>query len=122
MTTHLEFEGQINEQRFVMEGEEPPTWGPDAQLSVVGKPIPRVDGRERVTGAAKYTYDIQLSGMLYATALRSPHPHARVAAIDSAQAEAMPGVRAVLSHLNAGELKDPNRGIAIFRAELLYQG
>ena len=122
MTTHLEFEGQISEQRFVMEGEEPPTWGPDADLSVVGKPIPRVDGRERVTGAAKFTYDIQLPGMLYATALRSPHPHARVTAIDSSRAEAMPGVRAVFSHLNAGELKDPNRGIAIFRPEVLYQG
>src|SRR5579884_3049485 len=113
MTTHLEFEGQVSEQRFVMEGEEPASWASDAEFSVVGKPIPRVDGRERVTGAAKYTYDIQLPGMLYATALRSPHPHARVVAIDSARAESMPGVRAVFSHLNAGELKDPNRGIAL---------
>ncbi|HEX6818334.1 MAG TPA: xanthine dehydrogenase family protein molybdopterin-binding subunit, partial [Ktedonobacterales bacterium] len=122
MTTHLEFEGQITEQRFVMEGDEPASWGPADDLSVVGKPIPRVDGRERVTGGAKYTYDIQVPGMLYASAVRSVHPHARVTALDTSRAEAMPSVRAIFSRENAGELKDPNRGVAIFRDEVLYQG
>ena len=36
VTTHLEFEGQVYEQRVVLEGDEPPVWGPDAELSVVG--------------------------------------------------------------------------------------
>ena len=55
----------------------------------------RVDARERVTGAAKYAFDIQLPGMLYAAALRSPHPHARVTRVDVSQAQGMPGVRAI---------------------------
>src|SRR5260221_949169 len=122
MTTHSEFEGQILEQRFVMEGEEPPAWGPETELRLIGKPTPRVDGRERVSGTAKYTYDIQLPGMLYAAALRSPHPHARVAAIATSRAEALPGVRAVFTRFNAGDLIDPNRGSPVLREELLFQG
>ena len=38
VTTHLEFEGQVEEKRVVLEGEEPPVWGPEAQLQIVGKP------------------------------------------------------------------------------------
>ena len=92
ITTHLEFEGQVYEQRVVMEGEEPAVWGADAKLGVVGKPTARVDGRERVSGAAQYTYDVLLPGMLTAAGLRSPHPHARVTRVDSSRAEAASGV------------------------------
>lgn len=122
ITTHLEFEGQVSEQRVVMEGDEPPVWGPDAELRVVGKPIARVDGRERVTGAAVYSYDVQLPGMLTAVGLRSPLTHARVRHVDASSAEAMPGVRAVLHRFNSGELVDPNRGTPIFAEEALYAG
>src|SRR5262249_50415787 len=41
VTTHLEFEGQIEEKRVVLEGEEPPVWGEEAELRLVGKPTPR---------------------------------------------------------------------------------
>src|SRR5215831_7525899 len=78
VTTHLEFEGQVYEQRVVLEGDEPPVWGPDAELSVVGTATPRVDGRERVSGAATYSHDVRLPGQLFAAGLRSPHAHARV--------------------------------------------
>lgn len=122
ITTHLEFEGQVTEQRVVMEGDEPPVWGPDANLRVVGKPTARVDGRERVTGAAVYSYDVQLPGMLTAVGLRSPHAHARVLRVETGRAEAMPGVRAILHRFNAGELLDPNRGTPVFGEELLYAG
>jgi xanthine dehydrogenase YagR molybdenum-binding subunit len=122
ITTHLEFEGQVSEQRVVMEGDEPPVWGPEADLSVVGKATPRVDGRERVSGAAEYTYDVQLPGMLTAVGLRSPHAHARVLSVDAASAEAMPGVRAVLHRFNAGSVLDPNSNQPIFPEEVLYQG
>jgi xanthine dehydrogenase YagR molybdenum-binding subunit len=122
VTTHLEFEGQVSEQRFVMEGEEPPVWGPGAELRVVGQPTARVDGRERVSGAACYTYDVQLPGMLYAVALRSPHPHARLTRVATARAEKLPGVRAIYTHRNAGDLKNPNSGLPILREEMLYQG
>lgn len=122
VTTHLEFEGQVYEQRVVLEGEEPPVWGADADLKVVGKSTPRVDGRERVSGAAQYTYDISLPGMLIAIGLRSPHPHARVIAIDTTAAERAPGVRAVFTRFNATDLANPNNARLIFAEEVLFQG
>ncbi len=122
ITTHLEFEGQVSEQRVVMEGDEPPVWGPEAQLTVVGKSIPRVDGFERVTGAAQYAYDVLLPGLLVAAGVRSPHPHARVLSVDASRAEALPGVRAVLHRFNTGELKDPGRQRPIFSDEVLQEG
>ena len=122
ITTHLEFEGQVSEQRVVMEGEEPPVWGADASLRLVGKPTARVDGRERATGAAEYAYDVQLPGMLTAVGLRSPQPHVRVAAIDASRAERMPGVRAVLHRFNTGDLKHPGNGQPLFPDEIVYQG
>ncbi|HET9980149.1 MAG TPA: molybdopterin cofactor-binding domain-containing protein, partial [Ktedonobacterales bacterium] len=122
VTTHLEFEGQVEEVRVVLEGEEPPVWGEDAQLQLVGKPTVRVDARERVTGAATYSYDAQAPGMLTAVGLRSPHPHARITKLDSARAEAMPGVRAIYSQVNAGDFKNPATGLPVFGDEMLYQG
>jgi xanthine dehydrogenase YagR molybdenum-binding subunit len=73
---------------------EPRPWDASARLSVVGQPAPRLDGPEKVTGRARYCYDIQLPGMLYAAVVRSPHPHARIRAVDVAAAEKMPGVKA----------------------------
>lgn len=58
---------------------------------------PRVEGPEKVSGRACYSCDVRLSGQLYARVLRSPLPHARIVRIDTARAEALPGVRAVLS-------------------------
>jgi xanthine dehydrogenase YagR molybdenum-binding subunit len=74
---------------------EPPPWPKNQELRVVGKPTPRVDGRLKVTGAARYTADVRLPGMLFARRVVSPHPHARVIAIDTSAAEKLPGVRAV---------------------------
>ena len=65
--------------------------------SVVGKPIPRLDGLEKVRGIARYTADLQMSGMLYGKALRSPYPHARIVRIDTSKARALPGVHAVIT-------------------------
>ena len=67
-------------------------------MNTVGRDVPRIDAYERVTGRATYTRDIQLPGMLYARVLRSPHPHARIRSIDTSAAEALPGVRAVITH------------------------
>ena len=122
VTTHLEFEGQVEEKRVVLEGEEPPVWGPDAALQLVGKPTARVDARERVTGAAEYSYDVQLPGMLTAAGLRSPHPHARITRMDTRRAEALPGVRAIYSHVNAGDFIHPASGLPVFGREVLYHG
>ena len=69
-------------------------------LRVVGRPTPRLDALERVTGQARYSPDIQLPGMLYARILRSPHPHARIRGIDVQPALELAGVQAVLTHEN----------------------
>ncbi len=70
------------------------------EFSVIGKRLPRADAVEKVKGEAKFTSDIQLTGMLHAKFLRSPHAHARITRIDTSKAEALPGVKCVLTHNN----------------------
>ena len=67
----------------------------DQHFSAIGKRgIRRLDGHEKASGAAIYTNDIKLPGMLYARVLTSPHPHARIRGLDTKKAEDYPGVRA----------------------------
>ncbi len=63
----------------------------------VGRDVPRVDGVDKVTGRARFTGDIVLPGMLEGRILRSPLPHARIRGIDATRAEALDGVRAVVT-------------------------
>jgi len=76
--------------------DEPPALPPNAELTVIGKAAPRHDGRAKVTGAARFTADVSLPGMLHARILRSPLPHARVRSIDTSEAMRHPDVRAIL--------------------------
>ena len=85
----------------VVETGREQAWTDDATFTYVGERHARVEGAEKVTGRARYSYDIQLTGQLYARVLRSPHPHARITRIDTSRAEALPGVRAILTHQNA---------------------
>src|SRR2546428_13772137 len=62
---------------------------------VVGKPTKRIEGLEKVTGAARYTEDLYLPGMLHARLVLSPHPHARVVRAPREITLAAPGVVAV---------------------------
>lgn len=90
--------------------EEPPEWPVNAELQVVGKHVPRMDALDKVTGRARFTFDVHLPGMLYGRALNSTVPHARIRSIDTSQAEKYPGVRAVHvleKLLMAAELRDP---------------
>ena len=66
------------------------------QPAVLGTPVKRLDGPDKVTGRAKYTFDINRPGMLYGRIVRSPHPHARVVSIDLSAAQKAPGVKAAL--------------------------
>ncbi len=66
-------------------------------LQVIGKSISKVDGLEKVTGAAIFATDLKLAGMLHGKVLRSPLPHARIVNIDTRQAKRVPGVRAVVT-------------------------
>lgn len=76
--------------------DEPLPLPPNAELAVIGKSIPRQNGRAKVTGAIRYTADISLPGMLHGRILRSPHAHAQVQSIDMSAAANYPGVQAVL--------------------------
>jgi CO/xanthine dehydrogenase Mo-binding subunit len=69
-------------------------------LNSVGHPTHRIDAEQRVTGTATYTGDVRLPGMLYARVLRCPHPHARVKRVDTSAAEALPGVKTILTRDN----------------------
>jgi 4-hydroxybenzoyl-CoA reductase alpha subunit len=63
----------------------------------IGGRLPRVDGVDKATGAARYAADLSLPGMLHGGLLRSPHPHARLLAVDTSKATRVPGVRAVVT-------------------------
>ncbi|KAB8161433.1 molybdopterin-dependent oxidoreductase [Streptomyces sp. 3MP-14] len=64
----------------------------------LGASVPSADAETKARGTYPYTADLWAEGLLWAAVLRSPHPHARIRSIDTADAEAMPGVRAVVTH------------------------
>jgi 4-hydroxybenzoyl-CoA reductase subunit alpha len=68
-----------------------------SEYSIIGKPVPMVDGASKVTGSGVYTDDLRLPGMLHARILRSVHPHARILKLDTSRAEKIPGVFAVVA-------------------------
>ena len=69
----------------------------EVEYNVVGKRPIRPDGVDKVTGRAQYGADVQLTGLLHAKVVRSPHAHARIKSIDTSEAEAHPGVRTVVT-------------------------
>ncbi len=75
-----------------------------ATRRVLGESVPRVDGAEKVTGAAQYTADLGMSGLLWGRSLRSPLPHARIVHIDTTAASALPGVHCVLTGQDVGDV------------------
>ncbi len=76
------------------------------RYKVIGTRPIRHDGVDKVTGRAKYGADFKLTGMLHAAMLRSPHAHARIKRIDTSKAEAVPGVRAVVTSADLPEQGD----------------
>lgn len=81
-------------------------------LHVVGADLARKDAVPKTTGTAIYTVDVSFPGMLHAKVLRSPHAHARVKRIDASAAESMPGVHAVLTRDDLGDV-NPTYGYFI---------
>jgi xanthine dehydrogenase YagR molybdenum-binding subunit len=86
-----------------------PAWGPNDKHTLLNHYMPRVDGPLKVSGAAHYTYDVRLPGMLYGRVLRSPHAHARVLKIDASAARRLPGVKAIVGATDEEVVKGPNR-------------
>ncbi len=74
-----------------------------ARDAFLGRDERRIDGREKVSGQAKYTADYAREGMLWSAFVASPLPHARIVRIDTAAALAMPGVHAVVTGADVGE-------------------
>ena len=68
-----------------------------ANYRYIGKPMPRRDAAEIVTGTAQYLDDLKFQNLLHGRVLRSPHAHARIQKIDKSKAEALPGVEAVVT-------------------------
>ena len=89
------------------------------KYSVLGKSVTRKDAVEKVKGEAKYMPDIQLPKMLHAKFLRSPHGHAKIRHIEISRAEALPGVRCVLTHLNVPK-KHPQRKFEFLLDETVH--
>jgi xanthine dehydrogenase YagR molybdenum-binding subunit len=78
------------------------SWPPMEKRKVIGQPMKRIDGPLKASGRARYSSDMKPAEMLYGVYCTSPHAHARVTAVDTAEAEKMPGVRAVLVVAPAG--------------------
>src|SRR5881409_3792878 len=101
----------------------------------VGTRTIRPDGVDKVTGRARFGADFNLPGQLIGRVLRSPHAHARIISIDTSRAEALPGVKAVITRddfadqpsefIPAGEMlmnyKDVVRNV-MAREKALYEG
>ena len=78
----------------------------EKKLNSVGTRPLRPDGVDKVTGRARYGADFNMPGQLVARVLRSPHAHARIKNIDTARAEALRGVKAVVTAADLPDLTD----------------
>jgi xanthine dehydrogenase YagR molybdenum-binding subunit len=92
-------------------------WPAQDKRTYIGKRISRIDGSLKTTGAAKYSYDINRPGMLWARLVTSPHAKADVVAIDTKAAEALPGVKAVWKEENAKNVQYVGQILAAVAAE-----
>lgn len=97
-------------------------WGPNSQLKVVGKSLSRIDGYDKVSGSAVYSFDVTLPNMAYAKTLRCPLPHARIKRIDVSEAKKVPGVLAVLTYENAPKIPWYYGMSFLFDSHLRYEG
>src|SRR5450830_79471 len=93
----------MSEVRRQIPTGDPPPLPPNALLTVIGKSVPRQNGRAKVTGATHFTVDVTIPGMLHGRILRASLPHAEVRAIDSAAAARYPGVGAVIPIVTPGD-------------------
>lgn len=114
--------GDADDKLKVVETQGLPAWEVDAKFTAVGERQPRVEGSEKVTGRAQYSYDIQLPGQLYAGVLRSSYPHARIVSIDSSKAERLQGVHAVLTMENVTDVEWYEEKSKLFDATVRFVG
>ncbi|MGH9892684.1 MAG: xanthine dehydrogenase family protein molybdopterin-binding subunit, partial [bacterium] len=89
------------------------------KLQVVGRPMPRIEGPEKVSGKTLYTADVQLPGLLWGKCLRSPYPHARIVRVNAEKAKRVKGVSAVLT---GADLPPFRVGLSLQDSPILAQG
>src|SRR5215467_1426863 len=70
-------------------------WPDPEHRTLLGQRVSRVDSPVKVSGQARYTYDVKRPGMLFGKMLRSPYANCKIVSIDTSAAEKMPGVKAV---------------------------
>ena len=87
----------------------PDKWKWPEKPALLGTSVKRLDAPDKVSGRAKYTYDINRPGMIYGRIVRSPLPHARVVSIDLTEAQKAPGVKTAIAWKEIG-------------AECMFQG
>lgn len=101
---------------------DPPIFYPAAG-EAIGRSLPLLDGRARVTGALRYTGDLPQTGMLHARFVTSPHPHARITAIDARRAEAVAGVVRVLTAADLPHFEPTSRArLLLARERVMFVG
>src|SRR6478672_103725 len=96
----------------------------DAQ-GIVGKPLDRVDGPLKVTGGARYAYEMQQDNVLYGFVVEASIGKGRIKSIDTGPAERAPGVILVLTYRNAPQQGTGNHHVAhpvLTSPEVLYYG
>jgi xanthine dehydrogenase YagR molybdenum-binding subunit len=120
--TRAEIEGRWREEFVVEEEEKITPWPSGASFRYIGGRVKTVDGVAKVTGAATYTVDVSLKGMLVGKFLRCPYPHARIIHIDTSDAERIKGVRAVFTHLNTPKIPFYGGASTVFNNVLKFQG
>ena len=102
-------------------------------MRVVGRRFPKTDGIDKVTGVAQFGADVKIPGTLHAKVLRSPVAHANIKKVDTSRAEALPGVKAVItgedlayplneSGTAPSALENQAREKVLARTKVLFQG
>ncbi len=124
ITTTIEVEGREETKVVEIPDRTLRPWDAEEQLDVVGKPVPRVDAREKVTGAAVYTADRWAPGMLHAVLVRSTIPRGRAKSIDLAAARRMPGVLDVITFEDLPSSRKAIRagGVRFLDPDISYAG
>jgi xanthine dehydrogenase YagR molybdenum-binding subunit len=97
------FEGDFQVKEIEIAAGDPAPWDPSQKFSILGTRVPRMDGKAKTTGEAKYPSDVRLPGMLYARILRCPYAAATLKSIDLVPARTMPGVKAAIALSEPGE-------------------
>lgn len=97
-------------------------WPAEKITRVVGQPITRIDAYDKVSGSAVYTTDVSLPNMAHARTLRCPHPHARIKRIDTSSASKLPGVLAIITHRNSGDISWYGGTSKLFDPHLRFEG